>query len=525
MKTSLTACSLVFVLAPLASGQGPRKPADPPRPTSSYLGGICPQGATTLCIPLDGTFVPVDMNQPGGSGTADPNDQCQRNDDDSGLFVLNGWSFRHFGTDFTDVYINNNGNISFGVPFSTFSPVGFPVQGFPMVAPFWADVDTGDINDTFGGVVYIREESVAGGDAVNRLTVIWDHVGYYNEHSDLLNTFEVILTDGLDPFIGLGNNICFCYDDMQWTTGDASGGLGGFGGSPATVGANEGNGVDFFQIGLFDHAGNDYDGPTGAVDGVSFLDDKTFCFNLSGGGQNVPPVFVNPPGTCLTMDPCEAYQFTIEAIGPESGQTVDITVDAGGLANFTCVLTPGNPASAFCTFTPDPGQIGQHIVSFTATDDATAPLSSDLDVCLDVQGDLIGTSYCQATPNSTGKTGKIVATGSDAAADEDVLLIAYDMPPGEVCLFIASMNQGFIPMPGASCGNLCVTGPIGRFKYNAAIVDANGKCELDVDPFNVLTNPPQPILGGQTWNFQTYHRDLGSGCTSNFTDAVSVAFQ
>ena len=46
--------------------------------------------------------------------------------------------------------------------------------------------------------------------------------------------------------------------------------MGGFGGAPATVGVNHGNGVDFFQIGLFDHAGNDYDGPGGNNDGVSF---------------------------------------------------------------------------------------------------------------------------------------------------------------------------------------------------------------------------------------------------------------
>ena len=37
-----------------------------------------------------------------------------------------------------------------------------------------------------------------------------------------------------------------------------------------------------------------------------------------------------------------------------------------------------------------------------------------------------------------------------------------------------------------------------------------------------LTNPAQPILAGQTWNFQAWFRDGG---TSNFTDAVSIPFQ
>ena len=41
-----------------------------------------------------------------------------------------------------------------------------------------------------------------------------------------------------------------------------------FGGTPATVGANQGNGTDFFLVGRFDQAGNAYDGPGGANDGV-----------------------------------------------------------------------------------------------------------------------------------------------------------------------------------------------------------------------------------------------------------------
>jgi hypothetical protein len=42
-----------------------------------------------------------------------------------------------------------------------------------------------------------------------------------------------------------------------------------------------------------------------------------------------------------------------------------------------------------------------------------------------------------------------------------------------------------------------------------------------------VTNPPQPIMAGQTWNFQAWHRDSGAGpdCTNNFTDAVEIAFE
>ena len=79
----------------------------------------------------------------------------------------------------------------------------------------------------------------------------------------------MIITDGVDPLIP-GGNVSFCYGDMQWTTGDASGGAGGFGGNAATVGANLGDGSNYIQFGRFDSAGYAYDGPYNLNDGVDW---------------------------------------------------------------------------------------------------------------------------------------------------------------------------------------------------------------------------------------------------------------
>ena len=490
------------------------KPPDRP-PGVTDPGGFCPQGNTDLCIPLDGSFTPVDMNQPGGSGPADPGDFCQRNDDDSGLVMLDGWSFTHFGTDYSEVYINNNGNLSFGQAFSTFTPSGFPVSGFPMVAPFWADVDTGDILDTFGGVAWVRQESVAAGDAVNRLTVIWDHVGYYDEHGDKLCTFEVIISDGFDPLLGPGNNVCFCYDDMQWTTGDASSGIGGFGGSPATVGANEGNGVDFFQIGLFDHEGTDYDGPGGNVDGVSFLDNSTVCFNLSGSTGNIPPVFINPPLDCLFVQAGNQLPFTIQATGPELGETVTMSVDAGGLANFSFSVTPGNPAVATCMFTPDVSQIGTHNVTFTATDDGVPPASTQLTICLEV-GCSTGGNYCVAGVNSDGQSASIGMQGSTSIAANDLMLVATGVADVSVAgLFV----MGDTPMQAPFLdGFMCVdTGGL-FFRINPVINVPGDVVTRQID-YNAM---PTVILAGSTWNFQYWYRDVPYH--TNLTDGLSLCF-
>lgn len=205
-----------------------------------------------LKVPLDGTFT-LAMG---------PNE-----DGSTGLITL-PFTFCFYGTDYTSCYINNNGNVSFGSPYSTFTASGFPIAAFPMLAPFWGDVDT---RSGLGEVWYKITPS--------RMVVIWNNTGYYSVHGDKRNTFEMIMTDGNDPLIGVGNNVAFSYTTMQWTTGDASDGSGGFGGIPATVGVNKGDGVKYALVGRFDKAGTSYDGPGGSADGVVYLEGKYYTFD------------------------------------------------------------------------------------------------------------------------------------------------------------------------------------------------------------------------------------------------------
>jgi len=83
----------------------------------------------SLFVPRDGTFT-----GPQGNGC----DDCSY-----GPFTL-PFTFCFYGTDYTSFYINNNGNVSFEGSYWEFSPSGFPVSGFGMLAPFWADVVTWD---------------------------------------------------------------------------------------------------------------------------------------------------------------------------------------------------------------------------------------------------------------------------------------------------------------------------------------------------------------------------------------------
>ncbi|MBW6459648.1 MAG: hypothetical protein K0B08_03665 [Bacteroidales bacterium] len=222
--------------------------------------------STGFYIPLDGTF----------SLAMGPND-----DGSSSLITL-PFTFCLYGDQYTSLYINNNGNLTFTSPTSTFTPFAFPSTPLAIVAPFFADVDT---RPAGGGAVWYKIET-----SPNRITIIWNVVGYYNLHTDKLNTFQVILTDGNDPLIGIGKNVAFAYEEMQWTTGDFSGGVNGFGGSPATVGVNKGDGVKYALVGRFDAPGTCYDGPFGANDCVGFLSGKRFVFNACQD-----EIIINPP--------------------------------------------------------------------------------------------------------------------------------------------------------------------------------------------------------------------------------------
>ena len=324
--------------------------------------------ATYLCIPFDGSWeiVPFEFQLP----------DCYQNDDASTAEIPLGFAFDLFGTQYTSLWINNNGNLSFDGPYGTFTPEGFPIVGFPMVAPFWGDVDTRSM-ESGAGAVWMKQ-------GPNYLAVTWDHVGYFAVHTDLQNTFQVIISDGTYEPMGLGNNVCFCYGDMQWTTGDASGGVGGYGGAPATVGVNKGDGIDYFNIGRFDHSGSDYAGP-GGVSGVDWLDYQHVCFNVSAE-TNQPPVPINfPAGNVITAYVGQQLDLTVGFIGPEAGQTVHTDVDPFGLANFSYISTDGNPSTVQMTFNPTAAQIGAYPVHFTATDDYNPAGVTEVDLRIIVE--------------------------------------------------------------------------------------------------------------------------------------------
>jgi hypothetical protein len=283
----------------------------------------------------------------------------QPNDDGSTGIIPIPFTFNLYGQTYNSIYINNNGNITFTGPLSTFSATAFPSTGNAIVAPFWADVDTRNGN---GQVLYKITPTA--------VYVNWVDVGYYAFHGDKLNTFQLIITNGSDPVID-GGNVAFCYQNMDWTTGDASQGINGFGGVPATCGANKGDGLAYFLISRFDHAGNDFDGALGNPDGIDWLDYKSFAFDASNGG-NIPPI---PEGiaSCDTFKICalgDSADFSINFLSPETNQSTTITYSNGGLTTLQQISnTPGNTANIVLRAVGSLATMGTYNITVTATDD------------------------------------------------------------------------------------------------------------------------------------------------------------
>ena len=69
---------------------------------------------------------------PGSPNVVESNEH--HNDDLSSLESLD-FVFEFFDKAYTEVFINNNGNLSFDGPYSHYDPAGFPIQGFDMIAP------------------------------------------------------------------------------------------------------------------------------------------------------------------------------------------------------------------------------------------------------------------------------------------------------------------------------------------------------------------------------------------------------
>ena len=204
----------------------------------------------------------------GGGNAANVGAASGRNDDGfQGPIDLGFTLSNFFGGSYTQFYLNNNGNITFTDGLAQYTPSGPQGASVPVIAPFFADVDT---RGAGSGLVYYNTS------IPNELIVTWDRVGYYNGHDDKLDTFQLVLR-GDDYAIPAGEGqIGFFWTTMAWETGDASGGSSGFGGTPAAVGFGDGQSNGYVLQGSLQNG----------ISGV--VNNEKLWFNLSDTGTPVP---------------------------------------------------------------------------------------------------------------------------------------------------------------------------------------------------------------------------------------------
>jgi hypothetical protein len=210
-----------------------------------------------------------------------------RIDDESTDLVDIGFGVNFFGETRTQLYVNNNGNVTFQRALGTYTP--FALTGAtqnPIIAAFFADVDT---SNPLSGATQYGTGTVGGRAAFG---VNWDRVGFYDARADKLNTFQLILIDRNDT--GAGNfDIEFNYDRIEWETGEASDGVDGLGGTSAAVGYSSGTGQvggSFQLAGSFVNGALLDNGPNALVRNSRNSDVLgRYVFSVRAGEVQAPP--------------------------------------------------------------------------------------------------------------------------------------------------------------------------------------------------------------------------------------------
>lgn len=282
-----------------------------------HIRGTALVAALALCLVSAMTIASPDAHASSQSAMVDDggciSHRLSRNDDGSSAQVTLPFRINFFQRYYSSLYINNNGNVTFQSPLSEYTPFRITASTPPIIAPFFADVDT---RGSASNVVTYGAASYDGNPA---FCVNWRHVGYYNSRTDKRNDFQLLLVlrDAAGDF-----DIVFNYGSIAWEAGDASGGAGGLGGTPAGAGYSNGDGSasHFYELpgsltaGAFlDGGANSLRSGTNSSSGVA----GRFVFHIASGS------------TVGSASVCKKYYF-VSVRG--SGETATGVDDVNGSA-------------------------------------------------------------------------------------------------------------------------------------------------------------------------------------------------
>ncbi|MEV6926313.1 MBG domain-containing protein [Dactylosporangium sp. NPDC051485] len=254
-----------------------------------------------------------------------------RSDDGSSDEVPLGFSVNYFGRTYGGMFVNNNGDVSFGSAYSGYSGLNLSAFGTPIVAVAFYDVDTRAPASTpvsYGPVTYAGRPAYC---------VNWVNVGYYSNGGDRLNSSQLLLVDRSDT--GAGNfDIVMNYDRLVY---EPPGGLtvGYSSGTAASTYVYPGSGVDGALV--------DANTSTGLVhnSGASAQRGR-YVYQVRGGRPS-------PPGGQFIDFPAIAdvtYGVAPFPVGPAASSGLPVSLAASGactVSGSTVTVTAGGT----CTLT------------------------------------------------------------------------------------------------------------------------------------------------------------------------------
>ncbi len=214
-----------------------------------------PTGARGQAALLEGMGGPLGF----GSACLGPNDDGASGAIDLSPAFPDGLDF--FGSVHRSLHVNTNGSVSFGGPVPQYTPSSFPAATWPLIAPYWADVDLrvdADEDGRCDGPAGVLDPVPACHEPSSngvwwhlepgRLVVTWHEVGYYDCRTDKRMSFQLVLSRP-ESCVSPGDfDVEFRYARCEWTTGERSGGVDGLGGVEAQAGFDAGDGEHFVEI-------------------------------------------------------------------------------------------------------------------------------------------------------------------------------------------------------------------------------------------------------------------------------------
>lgn len=268
-----------------------------------------------------------------------------------------GFHINYFGVQEPGAYINNNGNLTFTGPLSGYTPFGMAGTTTPIIAPYFADVET-----IAGNRVNIGTGML---DGFHAFVANWPGVECYsNGNAAITDNFQVILIDR--PDLGTSANgdnfqIEFNYNSLLWDAGQYTGGdancTHASNANSAAAGYSDGSRIagHYYQLpGSQVSSGTlDSNVSTGLIYNELNSDTATsvppsgspvlgrYIFNVNNGQPISPTTLVTSlsgggdTGTSITVDPNTAVVDSATLPGANTA-TAGGTVTYGVYSNSTC---------------------------------------------------------------------------------------------------------------------------------------------------------------------------------------------